>query len=276
MTDRSDDARRTGRETDSARRRFLRALGAGTAVTALGGVATAQETTEGGTTQGETTQETTRSADGGIDPVFGFSALTPDETPPVEPDHEVVLDILEREAWIPEFAFDPAGLAIEPGDTVRFTLDTPDHTITAYHPQLGRTQRVPDGVPPISSPVLGLDAYWLYTFETPGVYDLYCAPHELFGMVVRLVVGEASGPGAEPIEEEGGDLRPPALTAALVLSDPALDPENIVESGTVGWDEIDEENKRPLLAPVEGGGEGGTRTTEAGTTDGGRGRRENR
>ena len=33
-----------------------------------------------------------------------------------------------------------------------------------------------------------------------GVYDYYCAPHEMAGMVGRLIVGHPSGPGALPFD----------------------------------------------------------------------------
>jgi hypothetical protein len=32
------------------------------------------------------------------------------------------------------------------------------------------------------------------------VYDYFCIPHEHAGMVGRIVVGEATGPGAEPFD----------------------------------------------------------------------------
>ena len=33
------------------------------------------------------------------------------------------------------------------------------------------------------------------TLTVPGVYDYFCAPHEVAGMVGRIVVGQPSGPG---------------------------------------------------------------------------------
>jgi plastocyanin len=137
-----------------------------------------------------------------IHPAFGFSALSDDVEPPVEPDHEVHLRTEAREDWPnPEYFFDPTGLYVEPGDTVRFTVASPFHNVVAYHPGFGQTRRVPENVPPVSSPLFAADAYWLYAFDEPGVYDLYCGPHSFLGMVVRVVAGEASGPGAEPVPE---------------------------------------------------------------------------
>ncbi|WP_372912671.1 plastocyanin/azurin family copper-binding protein [Salinigranum sp.] len=191
-----------------------------------------------------------------VHPRFGYVG-TRDDTPPVEPDHTVSLEIRPREnAPIPAFYFEPAGLAVDVGDTVRFNLATPHHNVNAYHPAFGYTQRVPDGAPPYSSPILGAGEYWLYTFETEGVHNLMCAPHELFGMVGSVVVGSPTGPGANPVGEAPApheESRPPEFTAGLVLSDPALAPQTIAEQGSVSWSDLAPESKRPLLRPVEEG-----------------------
>jgi len=239
------------------RRTVVGALAGGLGLSALGGtVVTAQDDTAtgGNETNGNATDGDAMDAEAMVDPVFGFPAASEDVEPPVEVDHEVTLDTIQREQQgvpIPEFAFDPVGLAVEPGDTVQFSLASPHHTISAYHPELGYTQRVPDGVGPISSPVLWTDSYFLYTFEESGVYDLFCFPHEFAGMVIRIVVGEASGPATEaPPEAEWGEAIPdpdspipPQGLAATVLRDSALDPETIVEEGSVAWGDLPSESK---------------------------------
>ncbi|WP_440772158.1 plastocyanin [Natronorubrum sp. DTA28] len=177
------------------RRRLLQVLGASAALT-LGPSAVAA-----GSTPEHEAVPPDQSGDG-IHPVFGFAALEMDVDPPIEPDHVVDAMIQPREDHeIPEFFFEPTGLYVEPGDTVQFRLVTPHHTVTAYHPAQGQLPRVPDDVPPFSSPVLPVNAYWLYTFEQAGVYDMHCGPHEIFGHVIRIVAGEATGPGAEPVPE---------------------------------------------------------------------------
>lgn len=156
--------------------------------------------------------------------------------------HEVDLLIGEVEGRpIPEFFFEPAGLFINPGDTVRFLAKTPHHTVTAYHELQGKAQRVPDGVEPFSSPMVPIGGSWEYTFTIPGVYDVFCGPHEQYGMVMRIVVGEATGPGALPVE----DFSPLGAmgAAGTVLNDPALDPLRIVQVGSVSWAEISEASK---------------------------------
>ena len=191
-----------------------------------------------------------------IDPVLGFTALTPDTVPPVQPDHEVDLLILPREGSpIPEFAFEPTGLFIQPGDTVKFNFVTPDHTITGYHAAHGFVPRVPDGVDPFSSPLVPVGGYWLYTFEQEGVYDVFCGPHQIFGMAMRIVVGSATGPGTSPIIVGPPAEEPPFqpfLTSGLVLSDPALEPQNIISQGTVSWNEVSAESKM-IFVELAGG-----------------------
>ena len=235
------------------RRHVLYGIGAGAMLTGLGtGVGAAEGADP------DTASMHDVSGDD-VHPVFGFSALSPEIDPPVSPDHEVEALIRPREDRpIPEFFFEPTGLAIEPGETVRFTLTTPHHSVTAFHPAMGIAQRVPDNVPPFSSPVLPVQAYWLYTFEEEGVYDYHCGPHEVFGHVGRVVAGEAVGPGAEPVpapdeepahdvDGEGPPVRQPVGTAAPVLNDPALEPARIIEHGTVSWDDLQPESKELLL-----------------------------
>ncbi|ELZ94168.1 hypothetical protein C440_11123 [Haloferax mucosum ATCC BAA-1512] len=153
------------------------------------------------------------------------------------------------------FNFDPAGLAVKPGDIVLFSAETPDHAVAAYHERHGRQNRVPDDVGPFSSPLVPVGGYWLYRFETTGVYDVYCPPHEAFGMVMRIVVCDDGVP--EPsVEETGrppeaeslfpivlGGLDPNIPSPAEVLASAALSPENIVDQGTVSWNHVVEEHR---------------------------------
>ncbi len=289
----SDDGEHDG--TDSAygfgRRNLLRAVGVGTALSATGIVGAQQTGTSGG--EGEASGGGGGSGGGdGASSAFGFPALSGNVSPPVEPDHTVAVRIRPREgSQIPEFFFEPTGLAIEPGDTVKFDYVTPHHTVTAYHPAFGYRPRVPEGTPPFSAPVLPAGGYWLYTFEHEGVYDYHCGPHEAFGHAGRIVAGSAKGfeplpdlcaeqggggtSEAETPMEGGGETETPAgetetpgdgggeggeggeearlpfLTAHTVLSDPAMDPENIMEQGSVSWDDLDPKSKQ-LFVSIEG------------------------
>jgi plastocyanin len=99
-------------------------------------------------------------------------------------------------------SFDPIGLYIEPGQRVRWINVANVHTVTAYHPSNdNHALRIPEQAEPWDSGYLiEPGASFERRFDVPGVYDYYCAPHEAAGMVGRLVVGHASGPGALPFE----------------------------------------------------------------------------
>lgn len=241
----------------SYRRDVMKAIGAGTAFGMVGsGVAVADEHRDGE----EPTDDDTDVADDEVTAgtVHDVRTLIAASTNP------------ERPA---DFFYQPTGLHIEPGDVVRFVFETPDHTVTSYHPAFGMQRRIPAGVQPFSSPILGwepqslpddldmplsenggdheengeevdeeMDVHprpstWLYAFETPGVYDLECAPHEAFGMAMRVVVGEET---ETTFETTNPDELPPPRTGPVelsrgVLTDPNLEPEAIVEQGRVEW-----------------------------------------
>jgi plastocyanin len=165
-----------------------------------------------------------------------------------------VLDLANLLVGTSGFHYHPAGLRVAPGDVVLYSARTPDHAVAAYHEGHGRQNRVPDGVPPLSSPLVPVGGYWLYRFETPGVYDLYCPPHQTFGMVERVVVtADGSVPDLD-VEETGrppqgenavpsilGGLDPDLPPSAAVLDSAALAPAKIVEDGSVPWSAVVDE-----------------------------------
>lgn len=110
--------------------------------------------------------------------------------------------------------FDPVGLRLRPGDTVRWLNVDPGnaHTATAYHPaNFGRPRRIPAAATPWDSDYLLPDEDFAVTLTAEGVYDYYCVPHEHAGMVGRIVVGN---PGADAwMQDPGaaGDLPEVAL-----------------------------------------------------------------
>jgi len=120
---------------------------------------------------------------------------------PYQVDPEVIemrSDALGSRVW-----FDPIGLYVEPGTTVRWIVRENVHTTTAYHPNNDRhSLRIPDGAAPWDSgflvkPGAGFDV----TLTVPGVYDYYCAPHEGVGMVGRVVVKKTPGPMARSFDD---------------------------------------------------------------------------
>ena len=163
-----------------------------------------------------------------------------DEDEPVESDHVVELLMEPQEQGPPEFYFEPAGLAIEAGDVVRFEFQSPDHAVTAFHEAFGRTHRCPDDAEPVSSPMMAVGTYWLCAFEQPGVWDLYCPPHEMLGMGMRIVVDETTGPGAGVADPEaaGEGERPPDEPLVATFNAEALDADAIVEAGEIPWEDV--------------------------------------
>lgn len=110
---------------------------------------------------------------------------------------EMRSDLTGARVW-----FDPVGVLVEPGTTVRWIVRENVHTTAAYHPANERhSLRIPESARPWDSGYLvEPGSHFDVTLTAPGVYDYYCAPHEAAGMVGRIVVGEAMGPGAEPFD----------------------------------------------------------------------------
>ena len=101
--------------------------------------------------------------------------------------------------------FDPPGVHIAAGDTVRWVQISGFHSVTAYHPKNDNHElRIPQSAQPWDSDILlsqapKRDASFEHVFTVPGVYDYFCKPHEMAGMVGRIVVGDpGDGPGTKP------------------------------------------------------------------------------
>ena len=98
--------------------------------------------------------------------------------------------------------FDPIGLFIKPGDSVKWIIKNNVHTVTSYHPDNeNHALRMPHEAKSWNSGYLVEpgDSFEI-TLDVPGVYDYYCEPHEEAGMVGRIVVGQISGPGAQSFD----------------------------------------------------------------------------
>jgi plastocyanin len=129
----------------------------------------------------------------GIAPLFGNQLLSSPKPELIE----MRSDALGSRVW-----FDPIGLYVSPGTTVRWIARENVHTTTAYHPNNDHHPlRIPDGAVPWDSGFLVKPgASFEVTLRVPGVYDYYCLPHEAAGMVGRIVVGKGIGPGAQPFD----------------------------------------------------------------------------
>ena len=112
--------------------------------------------------------------------------------------------------------FDPMGVLIRPGQTVRWTNTDKgnSHSATAYAPEnFDHPRRIPDGAKPFSSDYLLPGETFEVTLTVAGVYDYFCIPHELAGMVGRIVVAKpGSGGGFAGYPDQGLD---PAILAGF-------------------------------------------------------------
>ena len=255
-----DDAGRPGASPSVGRRPLLKLLGVGAALSAGSGVVAGDD------------DDDDEPRPPRIDPNYGYATPDADEVPTrLEPDHTVELHVRPPAPGEhgPLFHFEPTGLSVDVGDVVQFTYTTPDHTVTAYHPAHGYQRRIPADAPPFSSPVVGVGGAWLYRFETEGLYDVFCAPHHILGMTMRLVVGTLEAEDVPDYEDTfEGSEEPPLLapfskafleseleafsapdenrtpqwvwlTPREVLETDALDPSAIqADDGTVSFDEV--------------------------------------
>ncbi|TVQ40790.1 MAG: hypothetical protein EA403_00335 [Spirochaetaceae bacterium] len=96
---------------------------------------------------------------------------------------------------------DPIGLHVEPGTTIRFVNRSGMHSSTAYHPDNGRENRIPDGAQAWDSGLLARrNESFEVTLTVEGVYDYFCIPHEAMGHVGRIVVGDPNAFAARPAD----------------------------------------------------------------------------
>jgi plastocyanin len=81
--------------------------------------------------------------------------------------------------------FDPIGLLVQPGTKIRWVVEADVHTTTAYHPANdSHSLRIPTSAQPWASDYLvNPGDRFEVVLTVPGVYDYFCTPHEMAGMV---------------------------------------------------------------------------------------------
>jgi plastocyanin len=122
----------------------------------------------------------------------------------LQPGASIRAATLDSDQGAGQFVFTPAVVWVEAGTTLTWSIEGAAHSVTAYHRDDDRPHRVPEDAPAFDSGVLEAGNSFEHTFETPGVHDYYCTPHESLGMVGLVVVEEATGPGAAPVEGVSG------------------------------------------------------------------------
>ena len=114
--------------------------------------------------------------------------------------------------------FAPRGLLVTPGAMIRWRNADPGnaHTSTAFHPQnMGHPLRIPPGAKPWNSDYLLPEETFEVILSIPGVYDYFCIPHEMVGMVGRIVVARPGGPA--PVAAAGMENMFPAVADIIRL-----------------------------------------------------------
>ncbi len=95
-----------------------------------------------------------------------------------------------------QLRFSPATVHIKVGDTVHWkNVSDLVHTVTADPKLAAKASDVhlPDGADPFNSGDLKPGQEFTHTFTVPGEYMYFCQPHELAGMVAKVIVEKKGG-----------------------------------------------------------------------------------
>ena len=108
-----------------------------------------------------------------------------------------------------QYYFDPAGLYIQKGQTVRWIAGDNGPTVTAFHPSNSNHElRIPENAKPFDSWILARNSkrYKVFelAFDVEGTYDYFAKTFEPLGMVGRIVVGRPGGPAETNAPGYGG------------------------------------------------------------------------
>lgn len=116
--------------------------------------------------------------------------------------------------------FEPHVVWVEQGGTVTWELESGSHTTTAYSEAVDRPARIPEEAAGWDSGTLSeAGATFEHTFETAGVYDYFCVPHESTGMLGSVIVGEPQPEGQPGLEPPQDDLPGEAKTKIESLNE---------------------------------------------------------
>ena len=131
------------------------------------------------------------------------------------------------------FCFDPVGLFVEPGETIRYLPGRMGFTtLTAYHPDNDNHElRIPEAAEPFD---FGFpeQVFFDWVLEIEGTYDFFSKHQEVLGMVGRIVVGRPGGPGEKPWGYGGREGRNPIYKGVLKTAE-ILDSREIVQKKRV-------------------------------------------
>ncbi|MFB6224291.1 MAG: plastocyanin/azurin family copper-binding protein [Haloarcula sp.] len=151
-----------------------------------------------------------------------------------------------------EYHFDPHVTWVDVGGTVTWMLESGTHTATAYHPGNDQPRLVPEGTEAWDSGMMSAEGEtFKHTFETEGVYNYLCKPHEQFGMIATVIVGNPHPedqralqvmPDNKP-EEVHAKLRELNTMAREIMGDGHHEGDDHHEEGTTTEDDHHEEEE---------------------------------
>jgi plastocyanin len=130
--------------------------------------------------------------------------------------------------------FDPVGVLVQPGQTVRWINLDPvyRHTATAYHPKNSdHPLGIPNEAEPWNSDYLRPNESFSIRLTEAGVYDYFCIPHEKGGMVGRIVVGHPVGSTGQLVGNASLEPAVRATAKPTRLSLPSV--EEIIRLGVI-------------------------------------------
>jgi len=129
--------------------------------------------------------------------------------------------------------YDPVGVYIQPGETVRWQALRWTPSVTAFHPDNGNHElRIPEGAKPFDSGMLATMQTWEWRFDVEGTYDYFSRYHEGAGLIGRIVVGTPGGPGEKPPHYGASEGRAPIYRLGRRLFE-ILDSREIAEKKRV-------------------------------------------
>lgn len=151
------------------------------------------------------------------------------------PSGQVVEIHMKSDAAGGAIGFDPVGVFLQPGQIVRWISEANVHTTTAYGPKNdNHSLRIPETSASWASDFLLPGQTFEIKLTVEGVYDYFCAPHEMAGMGGRLIVGKAEGPGSLPFDyfvAQGRTWKPvPATSQNSFPSAAEIEGQRIVHS----------------------------------------------
>ncbi len=146
---------------------------------------------------------------------MGIAALAFQGRAATQQDSGEIVEIrIARNEALGIWYFDPLGVYLQPGQTVRWRNAHWGATVTAFHPNHdNRELRIPEQAEPFDSGMLGDEenTSFEWRFDQEGTYD-YCSRfQEVLGMVGRLVVGQPGGPAENVLGYGAAQGRAPAF-----------------------------------------------------------------